>query len=90
MYIATYYIIMQIGLPGDQKYIWVNIYALNSRAAAKSVSETCLSDSVKEEANDALYGHISNWSIPYSDFMHCIMNNEERVRVASIIHWNQF
>ena len=29
-----------------------------------------------------MYGHISNWSIPYSDFMHCMMNNEERVRVS--------
>jgi hypothetical protein len=31
---------------------------------------------VKEEAKEALYGHISNSSIPYSDFKHCMMNIE--------------
>jgi hypothetical protein len=82
MYIATYYIIMQIGFPGDQKKNLNKYMCLNSRAAVKSVSETCLDDSVK----DALYVHTSNCSILYSDFMHCMMNNEERVRVASIIH----
>jgi hypothetical protein len=62
----------------------VNIYALNSRAAVKSVSETCLDDSVKGKAKDALHGHISNSSIPYSDCNHGMMNNEERVRTYAV------
>jgi hypothetical protein len=47
--------------------------------------EICLDDLVKEEAKEALYGHISNSSIPYSDFKHCMMNNEARVRIVSIV-----
>ena len=73
-------------LSGRSKINLSKYICLNSRAAVKSVSETCLDDSIKEEAKDALYGHTSNCSILYSDFMHCMMNNEERVRVASIIH----
>jgi hypothetical protein len=68
MYIATYYIIMQIGSPGHQEYIWVKIYALISWAAVKSVSESWVYESVIGEAKDAWYGHISNCSIPYTDY----------------------